>query len=254
MSIKEISEVLKRHPGNVCSKAVKMGLVKKPKWTEEDDLIIRENISEKDARAIQEEDFPDRSLSSIYHRIQWLGLQVPKKRFTNISNDEMIKRLRETAESIGRTPNEKELHSLGLPSTAVIYKRFGSYSEMCSLANIEINFGITKRQTSISDSGHKCLSNAERKITDFLFSKNIVFEKEIPYSEIIQNDDFSRKYICDWLLFDGTLVEYFGIPRKESYKKKMQEKIAICKEYKISMICILEKQLNSLEEIFSNYI
>lgn len=169
-----------------------------------------------------------------------------------MNDSELILLLKEVAYKIGRTPNRGELNSLGLPSEIVFSTRFESYGKACDLAEITKNSGITKRELCYSKNGDTCLSNSEKKISDFLIDHNIKFKKDIKYFDITK-DKYSGKMTCDWILSDGTLVEYFGMSRHKKYKSTMKRKMKLCKKNNINLISIIDRDLNSLNNIFSNY-
>ena len=121
------------------------------------------------------------------------------------------------------------------------------------MADLEVNTGIIKRKTYLSKNGDLCLSGAEKKITDFLIDNNISFLKEVPYYKIV-NDESCGKMVSDWVLGDGTVVEYFGMDRHKEYAEKMKRKIELCKRNNVVLIEIFDKELNNLKKIFEYYI
>ena len=249
----EIGKILGRSSATITNKARELNLIKKEKWTNKETTLLKKVFGTMSIDEISLHVLTERSSSSIYHRVQELNLQKETNRYDNISNENLLQMLFDVSETIERTPFAKELNSLGLPSSMVFTTRFGSYGNACFLAGLETNKGFVRREISKSKNGELCLSLAERKITDFLIDNNIIFQKEIFYSDIINNNIFGR-IRCDWLLYDGTIVEYFGMERNEKYKKKMNLKESICKEYEIDLIKIFEKDLRDLNKIFLYYI
>lgn len=250
MNSGEIGEKLGRDSKVVKNKARELGLRKQPRWTKEEESFLLFNFNILSLEEISKK--INKSISSLYHKVQELGLQKKTERYT-MSNDELLESLSLISEEIGRTPSSNELKNLGLPSSTVFTSRFGSYGEACILANLEVNTGITSRKKYLSKNGDLCLSNSEKKITDFLINNKILFLKEVPYSKIF-NDKTSGRMISDWLLEDGTVVEYFGMSRNKKYAKNMKRKIALCKKHKVNLIQILDRDLNKLEQIFKYYI
>lgn len=49
-------------------------------------------------------------------------------------------------------------------------------------------------------------------------------------------------------------VEYFGLPEKDSYKKRMEEKKSICKDNRIILVCLYRGDMNKLSSIFEKFI
>lgn len=251
LSLKEIGKALERNPGVVGNILRKRGIKKNIRWNKKDDKTIKNNIGKMSPSEMAKELFPDRSLSSIFHRIQELGLQKNKPRYSK-DNNFLLKELSRVSKEIGRTPMRKELTSLYLPSEVVWTSRFGSYGEACVLAGITPNKGFVKR--NISKVGENlCLSNSEAKITRFLLDKNIQFEKEVKYSKFINIED-SGNLVCDWVLYNDIFVEFFGMERNKRYIQKMKRKISLCKKHGIRLISIMEEDINSLDVIFKEFI
>jgi hypothetical protein len=251
MTREEIGEHLNRHPQSITIKAKELGLIKKSRWNDDDENFLRNNFGIIGLEEISKK--IGKTVSSIYHRIQHLNLQRKTERYSNISDGDLLKNLNSVARKIKRTPLRNELSGFGLPSEIVFSARFGSYGEACLLAGLEINQGMSSGQKHFSKQGHLCLSRAEQKITDFLIDNSICFEKEIPYCEIT-NDNDCGKMICDWLLHDGTIVEYFGMDRNLKYKNKMDRKIGLCKRNGLNLIKVLDRDINKLEKVFHSYI
>lgn len=249
----EIGKKLNRSPDVIENKAREMGLSKQEDWQEEEIIKLKNSIKKYSVDYISKNILKRRTPSSIYHKIQEMNIQKKTLRYGSISDDELIKLLRDKFLEIGRTPLSRELKSLSLPSSIVFSKRFGNYGNACLLAGIPINYGFVNYKKEYSKDGILCLSSSELKITNFLFDNKIKYEKEVPYRDILMNDSVG-KIKCDWLLFDGSVVEFFGMPKNKRYIKTMEKKKIICKKYKIKLIDIYEKDLNSLKKIFSNYI
>lgn len=249
MTREDIGKILNRSQKVIQNKIIELGLSKDESWNKADDKFIMDNFQNTSPNDISEK--LNRSLSSVYHRIQHLGLQRKTKRYG--SDDEILEKLLSVSIEISRTPLRKELTALGLPSEIVFKNRFGSYSNACNILGIDVNFGLAKRTICFSKNGDKCFSNAEKKITDFLIDNNIPYKKEVPYLKIIQSKNCG-KMVCDWFLYDGVIVEYFGMDRHRKYKEKMERKIALCNENEIKLISINDKNILDLENVFFDYI
>jgi len=168
----------------------------------------------------------------------------------------MIFLLKEVGERLGRTPTMLELTSYNLPCGSTYGRNFGSYSEACLLAGLDINYNLMghgKTKIIFSSRGDKCYSVSELIITEFFICKNIDYKKEGLYKNYIIDERCGNKRV-DWVFPDGTFIEFFGFPNHDHYKKNMENKILICKDNKIKLIEIYNTDLNKLESIFSTYI
>ncbi|PIH59177.1 homing endonuclease associated repeat-containing protein [Paenibacillus sp. LK1] len=233
------------------TKASKMGIVSRERWSEEENELLKDKYHNTPNRILKSKHFQNRSLTAIICQAVNLGL---KKSITNVqfSNDELITSLKTLAEKLGHTPTADEiLADEDIPSPMTFFRYFGSYNNACSEANLTPNpintFGNCGFH-SASD-GTVCLSYAELTITEFFIENNISFEKEVPYADFVDDDRCGRKR-SDWVLEDGSIIEYFGMPERESYKEKMNQKIDICKDNDIKLIALYRKDLNKLHKIF----
>jgi len=156
--------------------------------------------------------------------------------------------------NLGYIPLASSLSALGLPDSRIYTQRFGCYKEFISdfFGYVE-NKNIYGRNGRAKD-GTFCLSNGEIIVSNFLFANKISYRKEVFYSEIIKNHKTRMR--MDWLLCDGTVVEFFGMMSKNYYKKKTNKKIELLARHDIDLIEIYPKDLNEvrLKEIFIDYI
>lgn len=247
MTRNELGKLLDRNPTSVSNVSNLMGLYKKPRWADDDDSFLVDNYSCMTLESLCEA--LGKTESSIYHRIQDLGLQTKKEHYDYISDKDLLEKLKQVSDDLGRVPIRSELTSLGLPSEIVFSRRFGSYGDACEMSGLTKNSGFVSYQVCYSIGGDKCLSNAEKKITDFLIMKGIPFNKEVPYSDICSDSRFG-KMVCDWHFGGNVVAEYFGMSRNKKYKKSMNKKIILCSENGINLISIFDKDLNNLDEIF----
>ena len=159
----------------------------------------------------------------------------------------------------GYTPVSTDLTLLGLPSEITYRRYFGSYRKACLLLGIDVNISIFgKAKAGISSKGDICLSKAEFLITEFFIKNNIEYMKDIKYKDILpKKKQLCGNKISDWYFpKENIIVEYFGMPEKESYKKRIEEKRKICNIAKIKLIELYRKDLKDkkLKEIFNKYI
>lgn len=243
MSSRKIAKTLGRHRGNIEQKAREMGFVKQEKWTNEDIDLLKDNFGKFTVDEISKNVLFNRTSSSIYHMIQTLDLQEKTERYINVSNDELIEKMKNICETLGRTIMNRELTYFGLPSPKLFVDRFGSYSNFCKICDLIPNTGFVKAMKLIDKNGQKCLSNAEKIISDFLFDNNFNYKKEFPYNKII--DSCITRMRCDWFLNSKIVVEYFGMERHKKYKEKMNRKIKLCQDNNIILIPIYDRDIIS---------
>jgi len=156
-----------------------------------------------------------------------------------------------------------------IASSGTYIKYFGSIENVCKL--LDINYDEFYRNVSVSkycfDSlGNICRSYAERDITNYFIYKNIRFDKEPKYSEIIKNINNRKRF--DWKIYIGDkiyYVEYFGMFTNQKnnkivkrYVKKTRKKIKLLYKNNIIDKCILifpsMTKNKTLDEIFKPYI
>lgn len=120
-----------------------------------------------------------------------------------------------------------------LPSQEVVKRRFGSfYSVLVAAGLIENGSKRTKLgKWFVAKDGHVCYSVAERKIDDWLTTKNILHQKEVPYP--------GSRMRCDWEILgfsDRIFVEYFGLASIKAYAEKIVEKRGLAEQHKIKLV------------------
>jgi hypothetical protein len=244
---KYLIEKLGKTQKQINGQASKMGLERRKKLTVDEDEYIKNNYGKLPIKEIAEN--INRSVVSIKSRASKLGLRVLTD-WENYGTENLLDLLKNLAIQLQRTPVGDELTSFGLPSPITYVRYFGSYSKACELAGLETASLYGKR--CYSKNGDLCLSISEAIITNYLIDNNIPYKKEEAYSKYIPNIKTKKK--VDWVLRDGTFVEYFGLPEKDYYSIKIQEKINICVANEIKLIEIYDKDLKNLSEVFKNYI
>jgi len=127
---------------------------------------------------------------------------------------------------------------------------FISYDEFVFMCGMQPN--STTGQKRYAKDGHLCDSIEESIIDDFLFNNNIEHEVHKKYYEFIQG--FNKRYMCDFYLKDGTVVEYFGFINHKIYVDKIRKKVETLKEYNIPYIDIYPKDLSKLDIVFGKYL
>ena len=97
--------------------------------------------------------------------------------------------------------------------------------------------------------GHFCRSLGERSIDDYLFNNGISHKIEPTWPKHAKLNPTGRLR-ADWLLSDGTYVEYAGMMSNADYASNMQKKIALARELDINLIVIVPEDLPYLSAIF----
>ena len=255
MNYSEIANFLGRDKSTVACKINGVGLVKVEKWTNEEvDLLIK-NYPKYTNRYLSDKILPGRKNYSIRTMAYKYGLhkseEMGKKRY---DSEKMIDDLINLSEKLGRTPFLSDLVENGLASGKTYERYFDGYRNACKIAGLEINSNLWGRSISCkSINGDICFSKSEKIITDFFIENDIGYKKEIKYSNFIDESICGNK-IVDWILSENIFVEYFGLPEKENYKKRMNEKISMCEKNDIVLIEVYRKDLTKLHEVFSQFL
>ncbi|RYI30618.1 hypothetical protein EVU96_09385 [Bacillus infantis] len=246
--MKKLVEVLpNRTLSSIRTKAGKLGLnTYKQMWSEEEIEILKEYYPIKTKKEM-EEMLPLRHSNTIIDMAGKLGIKKKKGFRKNYvySTEELLDKLKAFALKLGRTPLQEDLSANpDVPGVLTYYRHFGSYSNACIEAGLEVNNQMYgKSYTSVSENNDLCLSSKELLITNLLISNDIPYEKEKLYRDILNNQEL--KYIrSDWYINDSIVVEYFGMPEKKYYAKRMEEKIELCKENHVPLISLLPEDLN----------
>lgn len=247
-TLNEVKKLLpNRTKKSIQTKANRLGLVNKVKWSEKELEILKSNYS-----TLTNEELsiilPNRTISSIQTTAISLGLNKSKeeynKHFSELMKNELSQKLTNFANKLGKTPTSDEINaSHEMPGVVSYHRYFGSYSNACIENGLDVNSNIFgKSHHTLSLNGDVCLSKREKEITDIFIQNGINYKKEVLYKDIINKFDDSN-IRCDWLIND-IIVEYFGMPEKEYYRERMNEKIKICKENNIKLIQLFKKDLS----------
>lgn len=180
-----------------------------------------------------------------------LNILKLRKNPINYSNEFLLFELKRMSLDLKRCPTSGEIQrNLDLPSVDIYYDRFGTFSNACELAGLEINMG-SYGTLCYSKNNDKCYSIQEQIITDYLIDKNIKYIKEFEYYNIIP--DIDCNIVMDWYI-NNVVVEYFGLQRIETYKLKTKMKQEICKKNNIKIISIFPEDMKYLDRIFHEFI
>ncbi len=128
------------------------------------------------------------------------------------------------------------------------YKTYIDFLYLCGYENLNSTFG----QKGLSKDNHKCDSKAEIIIDDYFYDNSIGHNSHTAYKKFIP--DYERNHKADWMLLDGTVVEYFGLTGNEKYDIKTKAKLDLLKNNNINYIAIYPEDLNSLDILFEEYL
>ena len=249
--ITEIADTLGKSYFSLTTEAGRLGCKTRSKWSDEEIKIIYDNYATCTNKYIHDNFLPNRKIESIRTMGAKLGIKKAKNTMVKYDMDEVIYNLGVVYAELGRAPFGRELIEFGLPSEKTFTRHFGGYQELCRKLGYEGSHAIFgKSYSTESNGGIKCNSMCEQKITNFLEENNIYFTKENYYKDFINDDRCGNKRF-DWVINENIFVEYFGMPEKVSYKKRIDEKISICNDNNIDLICIYEKDLKNLHKIFN---
>lgn len=122
------------------------------------------------------------------------------------------------------------------PSVSAIKYHFGSWlNALIQTKLLCDDTRPTSRGTQcIAKDGHLCLSLAEKQIDDWLFSRNVMHEREFIYGE--------GKYRADFKVGE-ILIEYFGLAGDADYDKKTNRKQEYCNHNNIILISIFPEDI-----------
>lgn len=230
------------------TRASRMGIRKKTKWTQ-NELIKLKAMYEDYPNEMLIEFFPDRNTSSITDMAGALNLKKSKKaaeKYKEKVSTILIEKLQEFSVSLGKTPTSLDINNNpNMPGILTYHRHFETYSNACEAAGLEVNPSMFRRSYHLkSINGDICLSEKERLITNLLIYQGIGFQKEVMYKDII--NEYDEKMIrCDWLIGNNVVVEYFGMPEKEDYRIRMNEKIELCKTHGVQLIALYSEDISN---------
>ena len=257
-SFEELMKMLpNRTVAAIQSKANDLGIKKREYWSDEDIEKFKE-IYPLFPNSELINHFSGRSESSLLSMAGILNIHKTAEAFDYYrdgTKSNSLDKLIEFANKLGRTPTSEDItHNSEMPGIVTYHRQFGSYANACELANLEVNTNIYgKSFISKSINGDVCLSKSEKVITDILINNSIAYEKEKPYKEIFPNGTIKTNIRCDWYI-NNILVEYFGMPEKDSYFTRMKNKIELCTKNNIPLIDLYPDDLrNGFKGLFEKF-
>ncbi len=154
---------------------------------------------------------------------------------------ELIEDLIHISEELGRTPSQNDLKFFDFVASSSKYADvFGSWNKAIEESGLKPNSDVY-----FSNNGEKCLSYYELLFCNMLEDFNILSTKENYYKDYINTD---RKYRFDFVIDykeNKYFIEIFGITCREDYKKRIEDKIELCKSNNLKLIEIYPKDFTS---------
>jgi hypothetical protein len=233
-----------------------LNILSDSKWNDVDILLLKEVYSHYTNKYLSKNIFTNRKPNDIRTIANKIGLRKSKEKSIRwYDKKEVLSSLVMLADQLGRTPLTHELTQYGLPSSKSFIRYFGGYMNACKICGLEINhivFG--NKQKTKSKNNDLCLSMGEVVITNLLIDNKIDYIKEAKYSKISGILSFGNRR-CDWYLPEYNLfVEYFGMASNKKYAIKMNTKLSMCKENKIKVVALYDKDIKKLNTILSKFI
>lgn len=136
-------------------------------------------------------------------------------------------------------------------SSDMLHNKFRSYNEFLKYCGFEM-FNSRFSYPCVAKDGHLCDSRAEKVVDDFMYNNGIIHIPHPRYKDFIVG--FKKNNLADWMLEDGTVVEYFGLTGREQYDKKTKHKISVLQENNKKYIAIYPNDINNLDSLFGEYL
>lgn len=149
---------------------------------------------------------------------------------------DLIAAINSVSKKLGRVPAKREVLELASSCTYA----FGSWNNAIAAAGLQPNRShdhrMYKRMRTAAVDGHLCDSISEAIIDNWLHRNGIKHERDAFYP--------SGKYKTDWVLKNGTFVEYFGLAADSPrYDRDVKVKKEICRKYGIKLVAIYPEDL-----------
>lgn len=239
ISSKKLQELLPyRSVEAINTKACKLGLESRIKWSDEDilKLMIEYPIKTNKELSIMF----GRTMSAIMGEAIKLGLKkdLDEHLYRTYNEEQLINDLKEFAKTLGKTPTVFEVdENKDMAHSQTYIRMFNGYVNACQKAGLEPNYeeNIFITRTYRSKNNDLCLSYSEYVITNLYIDNNISYKKKIYYSDLTDDPRCGHKR-TDWVLLNNIIVEFFGMPEKEFYQKRIKEKQEICADNNLILI------------------
>lgn len=160
---------------------------------------------------------------------KWAQIELPKYR-RKYNQEDLLRKIIVFHQKHGRIPLKRELNQY-----REYQKHFGSWNHAIRLAGFHPNPQLFAFKFHAKD-GHKCDSFTEKIVDDWLFEKGILHKRNVPYE--------GTRMTADFMLNDGTLVEFFGLAGvQDKYDELISKKRAWCAKKGTSLIEIYPRNL-----------
>ena len=168
-----------------------------------------------------------------------------------LDEDKIVFAMRSFLKSKGRHPHQLDMGKDGMPSMLIVKRCFGCWKEANYAAGLH-KFYPKNKCIAVDD--HECASLHERYIDELLYCNGIEHRRDVPYPYDEElNACITTPLSCDFVI-GNVFVEYFGFMRSADYKKRRENKKALCVKLNIRLIEIFEKDLPNIQEILKNAI
>jgi len=199
--------------------------------------------------------------------LEYLNISVYSKTTKSKTNEQLLEDFYCLFKNLGRIPYFRDLDECEYTVNAITYNRkFESIENICKILNIDYDFFYKNTSAGIicrDINGGLCKSKMEKEISNFFITNNIKFDKEVRYSEIIEN----HKKIFDWKIYYNNkiyFVEYFGMYNKKprgiidkkyaiKTKKKIRDLYKHCKLNDCILIFPSQLKNKEISDIFEQY-
>lgn len=158
------------------------------------------------------------------------GINNAKNIQPKYSKEHLLALLKNFYETNGRIPTKRDF----MNHYGSFFRSFGTWNNAIKEAGFSPN-PVLFAKKYIANDGHKCDSLAEKIIDDWLFTRKIPHERNVPYD--------GTRYTADFKVANR-IIEFFGLhgqlPR---YDLLMRRKLEIIKSSKIKLIAIYPHDL-----------
>lgn len=161
-----------------------------------------------------------------------------RKANTIYSKEILLQKIKDFQKEYGRIPLKHEFNQAQLYG-----KHFGSWNNAIKLAGFKPNPTLFSEKQTAKD-GHMCDSVGEKIIDELLTREGIKHIRSVRYG--------TTKYTADFVLEDGTIIEYFGLAgAQEDYDRNLNIKRNIAKEMGVRFVEIYQKDILSRDSLLT---
>ena len=163
---------------------------------------------------------------------------------TAYTSDELMRKLKDTFQTLGRTPAKREMRSIA----DMCVRAFGSWNNALLAAGFTPHRShsnrMYKRTNTIALDGHRCDSVSEALIDNWLTKNGVAHFRDVPYP--------STGHKADWGIGEHVFIEYFGLAKNSPrYDRTIRKKRKLCQEHRIKLVEIFASDLYPTEKLGS---